>query len=178
MLYLTYVYFSILAIVSTFYKKKLNIFVYIGIIGNILIEGLRWNTGVDWNSYLYYYQNIDNISESFSYFEYGYYALNMVFNYMNLPYNLMLLLISVFVGYAIHYRMYVFCGFNPLSVCITLSILHLFLGSNRQIIAISLSTLALLNYSGGNKKSSIFLLFSAFYSILTLHILQPIPNLF
>ena len=146
MTYISFIFFAVLSICYLYRIKNIDIYVYFGLIVNILIESLRWNVGVDWNSYLYYYQNINDISDSFLYFEKGYYFLNLIFSYFNAPYNLLLFFISSLSTYCIHFSVYKYCNKNPLSICVTLSATHLFLGSNRQMIALSLITLAFIHF--------------------------------
>lgn len=63
----------------------------------ILVSTVRWETGPDWDSYINFYEHIDEfLSEaSINFFEPGYTAINWVFATNNLPYTAMLAFLAV-----------------------------------------------------------------------------------
>lgn len=146
---------------------------------NALIEGMRWNTGVDWQTYLLHYQkySMGLLPDTFAYFEPSYNFLVSSFNYFNAPYNLFLIFIAFFIAYTFHFSLYKFNNKVILSVLISLSTLHLFLGSNRQIIALGLSTLALINIYKSNKiRGTLLILFASTFHMPALINLVFIPE--
>src|SRR5690606_17694613 len=63
----------------------------------ILVSSIRWETGPDWDSYVNFYEQIDEFinGKSINLFEPGYTALNWFFAANNLPYTAMLAFLAI-----------------------------------------------------------------------------------
>lgn len=103
----------------------------------VLFDGMRWQTGTDWNSYLYYFQGCLNSQNDLdALFEPGYIAINQAVRSVTEHYTVLLTILAIitYSGFFLFIRRY-----SPLPF---LSLFLLFVtmlpyqGMNRQYIAI------------------------------------------
>jgi hypothetical protein len=124
-------------------KKTLSFFVYAFL---VLQAGLRWETGTDWNSYLYHFESISSFasaSPSVEHPEYGYNIAIWLSKLASPSYSVFLLLHAAVYYYLIFnsVKRYTDILFLPLMIfyCATMGVT----GSNRQLIAVAIGLYAL-----------------------------------
>src|SRR5690606_30586688 len=63
----------------------------------VVISGLRWETGPDWDSYYYFYEDIERVvhSSTQNFFEPGFTSLNLFFSRLGLSYTTFLFFFAV-----------------------------------------------------------------------------------
>lgn len=123
--------------------KGMSFFVYCLFIFQV---GLRWQTGTDWEPYLFHFEETNNISDvyySLTGFEQGYGFFVLIIKSIWNSYTAFL------VVHALIYYMLVFSAFKKLSPYLFVSLLVFYatslgvLGSNRQLIALAICLYAL-----------------------------------
>lgn len=107
----------------------------------VLLSGLRYETGTDWEVYFDYFNSETKIGEH--YFEIGYQILNNIVRYFTDNYNILLTIIALFIA-LIAYIIARYSNFPLLALVGFYSLMFVvFLGGNRQAIAIALSIFSL-----------------------------------
>lgn len=134
--------FAIFSFTDLLNKKKEKYFVLsIATILLILLSGLRYETGTDWEPYFNYFISEVKIGEH--YFEVGYQILNNIVRYFTDNYNVLLTTIALFIV-LISYTIARYSDFPFLTLIGFYSFMFVgFLGGNRQAIAIALSIFSL-----------------------------------
>ncbi|MGJ1262801.1 EpsG family protein [Sphingobacterium spiritivorum] len=141
---------------QTIYQQSARL-ILILVIGLI---GFRWQTGTDWDPYYQFFRTTygrDFFAKD-SYMDYGYVLFNNFVYLINNSYTSLLLIHAIVFYYCI-YRSYKF--FTPyviLSFFLYVTITYGMTGSNRQLLAVALGFMALVNYLKENYiKAAIFL---------------------
>lgn len=128
--------------------------------------GLRWQTGTDWDSYFYHFDEIKNISDVYltiTGFEIGYSFLILVFKFFCKDYAVFLLV------HALFYHYLVFAAFKKYTPYIFVSLLVFYSttlgvwGSNRQLIALAICFYALKYVVEKNTIKFFLLIFIAYF---------------
>lgn len=153
----------IFSIVETNYSVKVNtsrIMLFSIYLLLIIQVGLRWETGTDWNPYLYHFNSITDYASTSPLkngFEYGYNLLVWVIKLVFSNYSFFLVI------HAIIYYYLIIKSFQRYSSNLFLSLLMFYtltmgmLGSNRQLIALAICIYAIRFVI--EKKPFLFLLF-------------------
>lgn len=120
----------------------------------ILISGLRWDCGTDWDAYLYYYNSFRGFDESGSliFSEPGFEFINRLFRSLSMPYTIYLIICAmpiVFWGILL----YKFDKCSPIALLSFFSVTYIgFLGGIRQALAVGFMQLAIYLYLYKDKK--------------------------
>jgi hypothetical protein len=134
-------------------KRPYQCFVVLYFIALLLLTGLRWNMGTDWDSYHQYFTDQDN----YHFFEVGYVVFTAAVKSVTNNYSIFLLIDASLALIPIWYVLHKQTGCAALSLAIFFSYyftIH-YIGSNRRIISIGLCFLAL--HALTKKKSFAFL---------------------
>ena len=112
----------------------------------ILLSGLRYETGSDWETYNYVFKNAEDYLNS--HFEQGYTLLNYILSFFNVDYNIFLLLIGSL--YALMYYFLVPFAYNKwiFSLFLYSNTYVLFMGGNRQAISLVLGCIGTIYFFG------------------------------
>lgn len=121
-------------------SRKTKILFKYAIIWLILIDGLRWEIGTDWdNYYTFFYDQ----SVSGSHMGVGYTFFTDIVRYFSDSYNVFLILFAIF-NYVVYYKTFVKYSPNPvMSLCICYCLMMGSMGSNRQILAMLICLLSI-----------------------------------
>lgn len=120
-------------------SKTRRVFVY-SMIWLIMLDGLRWEIGTDWDNYytFFYDQSISG-----SHMGLGYTLFTDVVRVFSNSYNVFLVIFAVF-NYSVYYRTYLKYSPNPvMSLCICYCLMMGSMGSNRQILAMLICLLSI-----------------------------------
>ena len=143
---------------------------YISFILLVLFVGLRWETGTDWEPYVFVFDEMNSITSLFEYFgfmEFGYLLINFVIRIFTANYTLFLLFHAILMYFIL------IKAFNSLTNYVQLTLMLFFaitlgnMGSNRQLIALSLGLLGLAFLINGNKRMYFVLIGTALFFHLT-----------
>ena len=142
-------------------KKDKNIYFLMMVIIYTLIEGLRFGRGIDYNVYVYVYDNVERFGEYSSSESFIFNALCLLLTKLGMPYQALIMVCSFILA---------FCGFTflrryreclvfsvPLFIMLSLSAENLF----RWYTGFSFILMALLSYLDGRKKWFFVFLFIA-----------------
>lgn len=134
-----YIFLFVLIVVGAFLdisnvpiRVKYSFIVLIGFIC-VILSGIRWNTGIDWEPYLSYFldnNTIDDFLLDYRNFESGYAYLNYFIKLVFDQYTLLLLIISIFI-ITLKYRTIIFfSGFPLVALCLN------FINSNGDLFPV------------------------------------------
>ena len=120
-------------------KKTKVIFIYL-IIWLILLDGLRWEVGTDWNNY---YTFFFDKSKSESHMGLGYNLFTDIVRLFSNSYSVFLVIFASF-NYWVYYKTFLKYSPNPImSLCICYCMMMGSMGSNRQILAMLICLLSI-----------------------------------
>lgn len=161
LLFIVLYVFTVLESVKEYNKYK-NVTSLISILTLTLFTSLRWETGTDWESYYNLFQNIDlSFGELFLLqiysFDFGYVVFNVLVNFFSSSYTVFLLLDSIIALGLIYFLIKKYSPNPNISIFVFYNAFFVaqYMGSNRRIIAIGLSALAISSLFK-NKKSLFF----------------------
>lgn len=151
---LSWIILSLLSMleINVVYKKKYaslhHIIGYFALFIVMAIVGLRWQTGTDWNPYFYFFEN--TYGRSFfagdSYMDYGYVIFNNFAYLINDNYSCLLILHAIVFYYCIFTSYKFFTPYIVFSFFLYATITYGMTGSNRQLLAVGIGFLSLVNY--------------------------------
>ena len=149
------------------YKKK---FFYVSFLLLVLFIGLRWETGTDWESYVFVFEEINSISSLFEYWgfmEFGYLLINFIVRMFTDNYTLFLLFHAVLMFYFLIKAFKSLTNYTQLTLMLFFAITLGNMGSNRQLLALSLGLYGLSFLINGNKRMYFVLIGTSLFFHLT-----------
>ena len=142
-------------------KKIKAVFLIISFIGAVLIIGGRWETGTDWEPYLYFFEESKiwkDVIDTWK-IEIGYGSLNWIVRNISSNYSIFLF-IHAFIFYGILIKAFSKITLYPQTAFMFYFATNLgIVGSNRQLIAAALIIYGVSVFSEKKLKSYVFLLF-------------------
>jgi hypothetical protein len=133
------IFFGIFDIVKFKRKDKVILFVIIFIIF-VLLDGLRWETGIDWDPYRYFFEKHPEY-RTISW-EPGYVLFNDLFYLVSQNYSLFLFASAILI-YSIFLRsIYQYTKYPLIAVLCFNSVVLGYMGMNRQLIAVAICLFA------------------------------------
>jgi len=112
---------------------------FLGCLVLILHDGLRWETGTDWQAYLYQFKSVRHPEvESWLKVEPGYFYLVKVFNLFSENYTLFLIIHAIIIYSILFYVMNEMSPYPVLSIFFYYVTFIGVLGMNRQLLAIAI----------------------------------------
>lgn len=134
----------------------------------VFLIGMRWRTGTDWDPYYYffYWSFSRGFFEPDSYMDYGYVLFNNFCYFINDNYSFLLIL-HAFIFYFCLYKFYALFTKNVIFAVFLYTVMFFgMVGSNRQLLAVSCTCLALYFYLKPNYKVAVlFFLISVSFHI-------------
>ena len=125
---------SILVFYNIFNEKKINKILLVFIIFIFIIfDGLRWETGTDWENYKYSFDNALDIKFNF---EIGYILYIYLFRSITDNYSIFLLTTSLIFYSIIFYKVFIFSNKNFYSIFFLIGTLPWYSGAIRQMISL------------------------------------------
>ena len=156
--------FSLHELISNNEKKK-KLFLFFSFLLMVIVVGLRWETGTDWDAYLITFGNINDFWSVFldrTNMEKGYLFLNLIIKLITDNYSFLLVILAVLMYY------FLIRAFQKLTEYPQLTLLLFFsstlgsMGSNRQLLAVSICLFALTFLLEGKKLPFIGLVAASF----------------
>lgn len=151
-----YIIFLGLGINSLIINKKNKKLFIMYLIFFIFYEGLRWKTGTDWNSYYNYFKNVTVDLNPLN-MEIGYQYLNLIIKKIYNNYSFFLIIYTLILYSLYLYGIYKMSKNFCLSVFIFYSNYLVYLGMNRQHLAMAICFVSIY-FLNNNKKKFFFLL--------------------
>lgn len=125
---------SILVFYNIFNEKKINKILLVFIIFIFIIfDGLRWETGTDWENYKYSFDNALDINFNF---EIGYSFYIYLFRNITDNYSIFLLSTSLLFYSIIFYKIFIFSNKSFFSIFFLIGTLPWYSGAIRQMISL------------------------------------------
>jgi len=124
-------------------RQTMSIIVYLLLVIQV---GLRWETGTDWNPYLWQFESLTSITPSYysnAAVEYGYYLFIWIVKLLFNDYSVFLLLHAILFYFLIFNSFIRYAPYVFLSLLVFYATTMGMMGSNRQLIALAISIYAL-----------------------------------
>ena len=135
---------GIISLLNIFYKISINaklLIFWIFLIFLILFDGLRWETGNDWQNY---YNSFINVLDFHTPgFEYGFTYYEILIRSFTSNYTIFLLITSCVIYIGIFYNIFKLTNYSFISIFYLTGLIPWYAGSMRQIIALLFFILSL-----------------------------------
>lgn len=105
----------------------------------VLLFGLRWETGTDWNYYKDYFEGTSNTTLVHAHVEPGYIAFVRLISLITDNYSVYLMVHSVLLWFLIARFNQKFSSFPALSLVLVFIYIYPYLGAERQLLAVAFS---------------------------------------
>lgn len=151
-------YFGVLALFSLIVSLKpwqKDLLFYIGLVALIVFDGLRWETGTDWQNY---HDGFIDFDGSIPGFEIGFNIYLGIFRTLTSNYSIFLLVTTAFVYFNILRSIYLLTNRSILSILFVIGFLPWYSGALRQMMALAFFTLGVTQLLSGKKRNFYFLM--------------------
>ncbi len=155
-------------------EKYEMIFACICFIFLVFHDGLRWETGTDWDAYLYFFNTINTINYEHDTFEQGFMLLFSSIKVIFDDYSVYLLIHAILFYSAFFYAIFKITDFPFVSLLIFYMIIVPYLGMNRQFLAMALYAIALTQLIDNKKLGFILIILLALFFHRTAILALPI----
>lgn len=132
----TYLLFFSISFVNTINKKKKSLVFFLLVLFLVCHDGLRWETGTDWENYYNAFNRC--LTHSLENFEIGYVGLMKFFRICTDKYTIFLLFHATFVYTLISYAIWRYSPMPTLSLLFLYGFMLPVLGMNRQYMALAI----------------------------------------
>ena len=156
--------FSLHELIS-YNEKMKKLFLFFSFLLMVIVVGLRWETGTDWDSYLNTFENSEDLWSVFldrTNMEKGYLFLNLIIRLITDNYSFLLVILAVLMYYFLIRTFQKLTEYPQLTLLLFFSSTLGSMGSNRQLLAVSICLFALTFLLEGKKLPFIGLVAASF----------------